>query len=150
MSYHGLGQASTTITDTRSVSVVSIQCALRARGVSIAADGRFGPNTRAGLIAQQTAYLPSVIGLLFQDAATGATSVQINRTFYEWLMGSTSCRTATASSAPLTPVSTSPTAEAPIETIDEPESAPWKTFVPIGGAALFLGLGFYFLKRRRG
>jgi peptidoglycan hydrolase-like protein with peptidoglycan-binding domain len=150
MSYHGLGQASTTLTNTTTATVASIQCALRARGASISVDGRFGPNTRAALVSQQTAYLPSVIGLLFQDASTGASSIQINKTFYEWLMGSGSCRGATPS-AP-TPGLAPPADEAIIEDNVPPRPEPelWKAFVPIGGAVALVGLGVYFLKRRRG
>lgn len=148
MSYHGLGQASTTLTNTTTATVASIQCALRARGASISVDGRFGPNTRAALVSQQTAYLPSVIGLLFQDASTGASSIQINKTFYEWLMGSSSCRGATPS-APSTPTETT-APELPVEVPVESEGASWKMWAPIGGAVALVGLGVYFLKRRRG
>lgn len=149
MSYHGLGQ-STTLTNTTNASVASIQCALRARGVSIAQDGRFGPNTRSALQAQQTSFLPSVVGLLFEDARTGATTVAINRTFYEWLLSPRqSCRSASAEAPSAPPSSPGSQVEEPVEEPTPESPAAWKTWVPIGGAAALLGLGIYFVSKNK-
>jgi LPXTG-motif cell wall-anchored protein len=163
MSYHGLGKEASlpssgsggTTVETRTASVSSIQCALRAAGVSsIAVDGKFGANTRSALLAQQRSYLPAMIGLLFEDARTGATTISINKTFYEWLMKpSPSCRTASADRS--TPATTSDkTTEEPTgEQTEEPGGggpAAWKTWVPVGGAVVLLGLGVFFLRKRRG
>jgi LPXTG-motif cell wall-anchored protein len=95
-----------------------------------------------------------MIGLLFEDARTGATTISINKTFYEWLMNpSPSCRTASADRS--TPATTSDeTTEEPTgEPTEEPGGegpAAWKTWVPVGGAVLLLGLGVFFLRKRRG
>jgi len=149
MSYHGLGQTSTT-TATISASVASIQCALRARGASVVVDGKFGPNTRSALQSQQAAYLPSVAGLLFEDARTGAASLTINKTFYEWLMQvSGACRTAVAQSSPSSSSSPEPSPEGELVPITEEGQAAWKTWVPIGGAIAFVGLGVFFMRKRR-
>jgi LPXTG-motif cell wall-anchored protein len=147
MSYHGLGQSSTT-TATTSVSVASIQCALRARGASIVVDGKFGPNTRSALQSQQTSFLPSVIGLLFDDARTGATSLTINKTFYEWLIGGSPCRTATAQPTSSSP-SPEPSPDGELAPITEDGPAAWKTWVPVGGAVALVGLGIFFMRKRR-
>lgn len=152
MSYHGLGQ---TTTATTRVSVASVQCALRARGASIVADGKFGPNTRAALSAQQTSYLPSVVGLLFEDASTGASTISINKTFYEWLLSaSPACRNASPTATPSTPSDTPPSDAPMVESstfrwATESDGDAWKTWLPIGGAVALVGLGVFFLRKNR-
>jgi hypothetical protein len=141
--------------ETVSVSVISVQCALRARGLTVGQDGKYGPETRTRLgdalrAFRRTPKSFAEYAAFDSDTRSGASRVSITRNFKTWLYSARqSCASATVRSRPGAPPSTVEEPSASDELVpDDADLGQWLPWA--AGGATLLGMGAYFYFRKPG